>query len=106
MKKIYLIGSLVMLLGLVSCNEWLNVNVDPDTPNAESATLDSRLPWMQYYYGYAWGVSNTRGSAVAQMVTGTSRTGAVGYLSNWNPQQGAIVTTYQNWYTGVVSNLP
>ena len=51
MKKIKLIlGSIVLAMGLTSCESWLDVNQDPDNPTAESATPDIRLPWIQNYF--------------------------------------------------------
>ena len=49
MKKIFSIMlSLVLLLGLTSCAQWLDVNTDPDSPSNKSATVYNRLPWIQY----------------------------------------------------------
>lgn len=33
-------------LSLASCNDWLDVNVDPDSPNNKSALVENRLPWI------------------------------------------------------------
>lgn len=106
MKKILnIFVILATLVSLASCAKWLDVNTDPDNPNNESATCENRLPWIQYYYGYAWGTENTRGSAIAQMVTNTSRTAALGLQANWNPAQGIATTVYQNWFLGAASNI-
>lgn len=106
MKKILnIFVILATLVSLASCAKWLDVNTDPDNPNNESATCENRLPWIQYYYGYAWGTENTRGSAIAQMVTNTSRTAALGLQANWNPAQGIATTVYQNWFLGAACNI-
>ena len=106
MKKILnILVILATLVSLASCAKWLDVNTDPDNPNNESATCENRLPWIQYYYGYAWGTENTRGSAIAQMVTNTSRTAALGLQANWNPAQGIATTVYQNWFLGAACNI-
>ncbi len=107
MKKIFSISLfLVMLLGLSSCAQWLDVNTDPDSPSNKSATVENRLPWIQYYYMYGWGTANTRTSAITQMVTNTSRTSALGYQANWNPAQGIATTVYQNFFLGAACNVP
>ncbi|MBR0224124.1 MAG: SusD/RagB family nutrient-binding outer membrane lipoprotein [Bacteroidales bacterium] len=106
MKKILsILFSLVLLFGLSSCAQWLDVNTDPDSPSNQSATVENRLPWIQYYYMYAWGTANTRTSAVTQMVTTTSRTAAVGLQANWNPAQGIATTVYQNFFLGAACNI-
>ena len=107
MKKILSIAiCLVMLLGLSSCAQWLDVNTDPDSPSNKSATVENRLPWIQYYYMYGWGTANTRTSAIVQMVTTASRTAAIGLQANWNPAQGIATTVYQNFFLGAACNVP
>lgn len=107
MKKFYaIILGLLALITMSSCKDWLDVNTDPDNPSNKSATVYNRLPWIQYYYMYAWGTANTRGSAIAQMVTTASRTAAIGLQANWNPAQGISTTVYQNWFLGAACNIP
>lgn len=107
MKKfLYIIMCVVMLGGIASCENWLDVNTDPDSPTNTVATVQNRLPWIQYYYMYAWGTANTRCNSAAQMITGTSRTGTIGRQSLWNPTNGVSTTVYQNWFTGAASNIP
>ena len=51
MKKIlYTLLCLVMLGSIASCENWLDVNTDPDKPTNTVATVKNRLPWIQYYY--------------------------------------------------------
>jgi len=106
MKKIlHIILSLILLLGLASCNKWLDVNVDPDNPSDISATPDIRLPWIQHYYMYAYGTASMRTSTIAGIITQTSATSANGMLAAWNPLQGSCTTVYQNWFLGAAVNL-
>ena len=68
MKKILSIAlSLILILGASSCENWLDVNTNPNSPNNESATVELRLPWIQYYYAYAWGVAGVRTNAITQV---------------------------------------
>ena len=49
MKKIFsFLFGLVLLLGMTSCAQWLDLNTDPDSPSNKSATVQNRLPWIQY----------------------------------------------------------
>lgn len=105
-KLLYITLSLILVFGVASCDNWLDVNTNPDSPNNFSATVDVRLPWIQYYYMYAWGTTNARVNGAAQIITGTSRTSTVGRLSLWNPNQTASVTMYQNWFVGAAANIP
>ena len=107
MKKIlHIILSLILLLGLASCNKWLDVNVDPDNPSDISATPDIRLPWIQHYYMYAWGTASMRASVIAGIITETSAGSAANQgLAAWNPLQSSCTTIYQNWFLGAGVNL-
>ena len=61
MKKIYsFILTALLAVILVSCNKWMDINVDPDTPSNATATCATRLPWIQHSYGYAYGNASTK----------------------------------------------
>ena len=107
MKKVlYSILSLILIFGATSCDKWLDVNTDPDSPSSLSATVEIRLPWIQYYYAYAYGCASVRTNASTQMITSTSRTGTIGRLAHWNPNTGPSTTPYQNWFVGAAVNIP
>ena len=103
MKKIIIA---LMALTLASCTQWLDVNTNPDTPNNASATIDLRLPWIQYYYTYAWGAASVRSSYINGTITSNSTTNANGLLAAWNPAQSSSTTPYQNWFIGAACNIP
>ena len=106
MKKIlYITLSLIFLLGSSSCEKWLDVNVDPDNPNDQSATPEIRLPWIQHYYLYAWGVANVRSSFINGTLGYLSSTSSNSRLVAWNPSQSSCTTIYQNWFLGAAVNL-
>jgi len=97
--------SLVFLLSISSCNEWLDVNVDPNNPSEKSATVEIRLPWIQHYFMYAYGTANMRTSTIAGIITQTSTTTGNGLLAAWNPGQVSCTTIYQNWFVGAGVNI-
>ncbi len=97
---------LALLMGTTSCKDWLDVNTDPDSPSAETALVEVRLPWIQYYFSYAMGNTNFRANCVSQMYIGhVSRSGNY-LLTNWDYIDGPSTTAYQNWFTGGASNVP
>lgn len=107
MKKILLsLVCIALLMGATSCNNWLDVNTDPDSPSAETATVDVRLPWIQYYYMYAWGNANFRSNLTTQMYAMASRSATNSYLMEWDYAQGHSTTAYQNWFIGAACNIP
>lgn len=106
MKKIlYITLSLMFLLGSSSCDKWLDVNVDPDSPNDASATPEIRLPWIQHYYLYAWGVANVRSSFINGTLGYVSSTSSNSRLVSWDPIQSSCTTIYQNWFLGAAVNI-
>jgi len=107
MKKILKITiSLILISGLFSCDKWLDVNVDPNTPSDASATVNIRLPWIQHYFMYAVGVANMRTNTIAGVLTQTySSSAANSFLAAWNPLQSSCTTIYQNWFLGAAVNL-
>ena len=114
MKKILSIAlSLILILGASSCENWLDVNTNPNSPNNESATVELRLPWIQYYYAYAWGVAGVRTNAITQVITETTNNiGQFDYnnhiskLAKWDPHQDVNITPYQHWFVGAACNIP
>ena len=114
MKKILSIAlSLILILGASSCKDWLDVNTNPNSPNSESATIELRLPWVQYYYAYSWAVASVRSNATTQIITTTNTNlgqfdgnNHISKLANWDPHQDVNLTPYQHWFVGAASNIP
>ena len=106
MKKFkYIALSLLLVLGMSSCKDYLDVNTDPDNPTSPSATINSRLPWIQNYFAYAWGTAGMRANTIGGILTQLSTTNGNGLLAAWNPGQGSCTTVYQNWYVGAAVNI-
>ncbi len=107
MKNIKKIGvSLIILFSLISCSDWLDVNENPNTPTNLVASVDTRLPWIQHFYGYAYGSAGMRVSWINGTLT--SRQGPSGthvYMPVWNPNNAVSVTPYQQWFVGAASNI-
>lgn len=114
MKKILSIAlSLILIFGASSCKDWLDVNTNPNSPNSESATIELRLPWIQYYYAYSWAVASVRSNATTQIITTTNNNlgqfdgnNHISKLANWDPHQDVNLTPYQHWFVGAASNIP
>ena len=56
----YIALSSVLALSLTSCDDWLDINVNPNQPSNESIQVENRLPWIQKQYTYSAGCANTR----------------------------------------------
>lgn len=101
----YIALSSVMALSLTSCNDWLDVNVNPDQPNNESILVENRLPWIQKMYTYSAGCANTRTFATCGGFY--SNNGNMNAVSvTWAGAAGLTTTPYQDWFVAGASNIP
>lgn len=108
MKLFKYIGLCVLLvLTTTSCTNYLNINTDPDTPSNSTASVQTRLPWMQHYYLYAQGVANVRTALITQENTslGTRRATRDGYLAGWRGDNSTSTTVYQWLFIGCLANF-
>ena len=48
-KSIILCGLAAAAMSLTSCNDWLDVNVNPDSPAAHDVDYGARLAHIQFY---------------------------------------------------------
>ena len=107
MKHIKVLTVVIIgLLMLVSCNEWLDVNTNPETPTSASATIETRLPWIEYYVLLTDGVAGFRTTMQCGDWTRTS-TNAGNYFksSYWEPVAGITTTPYQQFFVGGACNI-
>ena len=104
-KLIHIALGLALVFGMSSCEDYLDVNTDPDNPVSETVSPQLRLPWIQNYYAYAWGTASMRTNTIAGIMTQTGGTAANSLLSSWNPAQSSCTTIYQNFYLGAGVNI-
>lgn len=107
LKSIILCGLGVMALSLTSCNDWLDINVDPDSPSAESTTYDQRLAHIEFYTnsGLQFGAWRTT-MAMGDWTRSASNGGTYMQASYWHPVDGQVTTVYQWWFVGAYANVP
>lgn len=110
MKKIFktLVLSLLAAATLtaVSCNKWLDVNTDPDNPTSASATVQNRLPWIEFYTNYAYQVACWRTTMQCGDWTRNYNNGGNYFnASIWYPVVGITTTPYQLFFVGAGANI-
>ena len=105
-KSIILCGLGVMALTLTSCNDWLDVNVDPDSPSAESTTYDQRLAHIEFYTNSGLQFGAWRTTMAMGDWTRNNGGGNYWHVSYWYPVDGQVTTTYQWWFVGAYANVP
>lgn len=101
----YIALSSLLTFGLTSCEDWLDVNVDPNTPNNESITVQNRVPWILKEYSYSAGCANTRTFATCGGFYSTNAS-MNGVSVTWNGPTAISTTPYQTWFVGTASNIP
>ncbi len=91
---------------LSSCSKWLDINVNPESPTSESATIETRLPWCEYYVLLTDGVAGFRSSMQCGDWTRTATNGGnYFYSSYWYPVNGICTTAYQQYFVGGACNF-
>ncbi|MDR3009909.1 MAG: SusD/RagB family nutrient-binding outer membrane lipoprotein [Sphingobacterium sp.] len=107
MNKYKRIVSFLLVLTLFSsCSKnWLDVNVDPNTPSSTVASVQSRLAWIQHYYLYAQGTAGTRAGFVTQQLTFVNSAASNSMIAGWNPAAGMSTTPYQFFFIGAGANF-
>ena len=104
--KYFIIVMITLIWCVTSCSDWLDVNVDPDRPNNESALVDSRMPWIQHFLLYSAGVTNYRASACAGYVYSTAAgPNAWTVTLALTNAAGSTVTSYQTYFIESASNI-
>ncbi len=100
-----IIMSLLLVMLLASCNEWLNVNTDPDNPSSESALFQNRLAHIEFYTNHAQQFAAWRTSMSMGDWTRHNGGGTYFNMSIWYPVGGVSTTPYQWWFVGAACNL-
>ena len=93
------------MLGCASCNKWLDINDNPNSPTAVTAPAANRLPWLQYAYNYAYGNAAVTSSTFQGILVARNGGSNTAYTA-WAPGTGNGPTTpYQQWFVSGASNI-
>jgi len=107
LKSIIICGlGLAATMQLASCNDWLDVNTDPDNPSAESTTYDQRLAHIEFYTNSAIQFGAWRTTMAMGDWTRNYSGGNYWHVSYWYPVIGQVTTSYQWWFVGAYANVP
>jgi len=106
LKSIILCGLGVAALSLTSCNDWLDVNTDPNTPSAESTTYDQRLAHIEFYTNSGLQFGAWRTTMAMGDWTRNNGGGNYWHVSYWYPVEAQVTTVYQWWFVGAYANVP
>ncbi len=94
-----------MSLSVTSCNNWLDINIDPENPSGESATYQSRLAHIEFYTNSATQFAAMRTTMSMGDWTRNYNGSTYWDMSYWKPANGITTTPYQWWFVGAGSNI-
>lgn len=97
---------ILVVAGLSSCQKWLDVNVDPENPTAETSTYDGLLGNVEFYANSAHQFADWRTGQSMGDWTGCYGRGNYANASFWLPAAGWVTTPYQWWFVGAYVNIP
>lgn len=100
----YILPVALLVLGLASCQKFLDVNTDPDNPSNQNVLMQNRLPWIQHFYQYSAGVTNYRTSCLSGVYY-TNNANPNTFSTTWACSNANSTTSYQTWFVEVSSNL-
>lgn len=104
-KLLYFSLGIWMLLGLNACDQYLDINDNPDNPNSTVPTSDQRLMGIQLNFSDAYESSGTRGSWFTGNIAKTYGTIANDYNLKWAPSIATTTWPYQAWFVFTASNI-
>ena len=105
LKSIILGVAGATMLSMTSCNDWLDVNDNPDTPSQAKVKVTTMLPWIQYHVAYAYAAQGYRSQFICQALTATSRVSRDGCSAQWEATASMCTTPYQQFFVGAGPNI-
>lgn len=105
MKKIIYICLGLLLIGMSACNDYLDINDNPDNPNNTVPTPDLRLRGIMQNFVDSYESSGTRGCWFTGNIGKSYGTAYNDYLIKWDPQSASTTWPYQAWFIYTAANL-
>lgn len=90
---------------LTSCNDWLDVNENPNSATDNDVAYFQRLPHIEFYVTHAYNFCGMRTNMGCGDWTMNSRTSTYGAYSQWQMSTSPITTAYQWFFVGAASNF-
>lgn len=107
LKSLILCGLGVAAMSLTSCNDWLDINTDPNSPSAESTPYQLRLAHIEFYTNSATQFAAWRNDMAMGDWTRAANNGGTYYnMSIWYPTASISTSPYQWWFVGAYCNVP
>lgn len=105
-KKVILCGAGVLAMSLASCEDYLNINTDPNTPTDETAQYYQRLGHIEFYQNGAQQFAAWRNCMACGDWTRYYNGGTYQSMSYMYPTVSISTTPYQWGFVGAYANVP
>lgn len=92
------------MLSMTSCNDWLDINTNPDSPTDISVQYQQRLAHIQFYTNDANQFAAWRSSMAMGDWTRNYAGGTYANMSDWSPADVIVTTPYQWFFVGANVN--
>lgn len=101
-----LILGVACVAALTSCEDWLDVNQNPNSATDNDVAYFQRLPHIAFYVNHAYNFCGMRTNMGCGDWTMSSRTSTYGQYSQWQMSESPVTTAYQWFFVGAASNFP
>lgn len=106
MKSIYYIPVLLMsFFTLGSCNDWLDVNDNPDSANSTVPTAEQRLPPLISQFADAYESAGTRAALISQQLSCVYAVNNNWNWTRWYSTASSVGWPWQAWYVNAGVNV-
>ena len=102
-KSILAAGAAMVMM--TSCSDWLDVNVNPNSPTDALAPYEKRLAHIEFYTNHAYFIGGQAISYLCGDFTSNARTGNQGSYAQWSMTEWRCTTVYQWFFVGAGSNI-
>lgn len=101
-----LILGVACVAALTSCEDWLDVNQNPNSATDNDVAYFQRLPHIAFYVNHAYNFCGMRTNMGCGDWTMNSRSSTYGAYSQWEMTESPVTTAYQWFFVGAASNFP
>ena len=101
-KLLFGATALAAAASVSSCDEWLDVNQNPNTPSIEQAHYTNLMPWSQFYMNNIYGISSSNtafytGNYICSAANGRN-------AATWQLNTAMRAVNTQQWFLTQVAN--
>ena len=102
----YYLLALLSVFTLGACDDYLDINNNPDSPDATVPPCALRLRGIQANFGGCYEFGGFRGMFYTQNLAKTYGTSYTDMLINWDPDNASSSYPNQGWFVYCANNIP